>query len=295
MKKNLVINIDSGNIGHSFNDHQFMCFSYYLENKNLIDNVYIIISCLDHKDIELINNSFEENCLLEGKKAIDVNISFSILFFMFENQKKNIIFLKELPNDIINPIILNKAILRNVNKSNNFIEVYKKFRNNFENYLYLKNKKNTRCDITFIYRENNNSSTSKNNEYKKKYPGGGRAIINIEKFIEICNQLKISYKVFNLSDYYNFETIFSLFYFSNTIVSFHGCELTFGIGMNDNTTIIELTKEGHREHWWIAMSLSYTTYGLNYHVLPLVLDKNCNLNLNNNNINEILKLSSINK
>ena len=41
------------------------------------------------------------------------------------------------------------------------------------------------------------------------------------------------------------------------------------------------------------MGKSFSEYGLNYHRLPLELDESSNLNFDDNNIIDILKLSSI--
>ena len=77
------------------------------------------------------------------------------------------------------------------------------------------------------------------------------------------------------SEHNLFFEIINLFHFSDNIIAFHGCELTYGIFMDKNAKIIELTNIGHLESWWNQMQNKFIKFGLKYSRLEVpTINKN---------------------
>jgi hypothetical protein len=264
---------ESGNLGHYFNDHIYSSFAYYLENKNIIDNIYIEIHeneiDFDILEYNLVNKIFSEN---NSKTFLNFNM---ILMFLYD-EKKNIYIKRRNDNKYIFKNLIKPDSDRFFEKYKNYIEVFNHLIENYKLYIKNNNIKNDRVDVTILYRSN----------------GIERNIYNIELFENKFKNQNISYNLFDTSKYFNFIEILSIFYFSDNIVSFHGCELTYGIFMEKNTQIIELSEKNHTELWWDYMSKKYINYGLEYKRVHLEL-LNKNLVVNDNICNTIINLIKI--
>lgn len=255
----LYVKQESGNIGHYFNDHVYSSFSYYLAHKDTIDNV-----CIEFTDLNLNHPNFIEHfnkkILLDGKNKSDLNFNMLIMFFY--DCSKNI-YIQDRTSKYSFENLIKPQPDRFFDKSINCLEVFNKLRSNYGLYTEQNNIINERIDVTLLYRND----------------GKDRNISNIEIFENLLKKNNIKYKLFSLSDYYNFQEIVDIFYNSDNIISFHGCELTYGIFMNKNTQIIELTPINYIERWWQAMERHYINYGLKYirHSVN-VIDNNFYLN-----------------
>jgi len=258
----LYIKHESGNIGHYFNDHVYSPFSYYLKNKETIDSI-----CIELTDVNIqltLIEHFNKKLLLGGKGKAELNFNMLIVFFY--DCGKNIYF-----QDIKTPkynfeILINPEPDRFFKNSTNYLEVFNTLRNNYKLYTKQNNIINERVDATLLYRND----------------GKDRNICNIEILESIFKKNNIKYKFFNVSGYYNFEEIVDIFFNSDNIISFHGCELTYGIFMSKNTQIIELTSMNHNESWWVNMEKYYVIYGLIYTRLSVdVFDQNLYFNIFN--------------
>ena len=260
----LCINIDAGNLGHSFNDWQHQAYAYFLKNENTINNIYI--------DNKLDNTKFEH--LFINKKIsmdntlLDLNMSMVLLFFMDTNKK--VYFTNK---DYIFENIINIETDRFFEKYTNYIDVFNKLRTNYKKYIKVND---LRYNITLLYRTNNN-----------------RSIFNIDLFKYKCNLKNLNLNLINLSNTYNFYTIVNAFNSSNNIISIHGCELTYSIFMEENCTILELTHNDHIEPWWNIMKIKFINYGLNYRQ-KIYNSLNTNLYLSNKYCEEIFKELNIN-
>ena len=243
----LYLKHESGNLGHYFNDHVYAGFSYYLLNKEKINNI-----CIEFTDIFNIDkyiDNFNRKVLLSDKKKTDLSFkNFNMLILFFYDCNKNIYFenKKEPIYSFENLIKLEKD--RFFEKNKNYLDVFNTLRSNFEAYNKYNNIKNERKDVTVLYRT---ESIDRN-------------IYNIDILEDLFISNNLNYKLFNLSNFYNFYEIVDIFHNSDNIVSFWGCELTYGICMVENTQIIELTPNGHIEDWWFIMEPYYKKYGLNY-------------------------------
>jgi len=237
----LQLRIDSGNIGHSFNDHLYAEFAYYLKNLSNIDNIYVITELNKNIKSQLLDN-IKNKCFFDGNDRGSINMSFFILFFMFENK---LIITNDMDYEFENLIEIQQD--RFFHTYNNYIEVFLKSRDNYKKYISNNITKIERVDVTVLYRENSID----------------RNMLNLEQVEFVLKKNNIGYSLFKNS-LYNFENFCNAFYFSDNIISIYGCELTFGIFLNPNCTIIELTPNNHIESWWRQMGIYYENYGLNY-------------------------------
>jgi len=256
----LMIIHDSGNIGHFFNDRCFSSMSYYLMNKNIINNIYIKTDC--QKYVEIFKKNLINKIFSEEKNRSFVNFDMIVCFFYNENIPFYIDHIKN--STYIFENLITTKLDRNIN--DNYIEVFSHLKKNYNLYRKNNNIKNNRYDVTFLYRTTDKFE---------------RNIYNIEIFENILKIQNITYKLLDTSKYYSFLEIVDIFASTDNIISFHGCELTYGIFMEKNTKIIELTKKNHRENWWLNMEKKFTNYGLKYERFEVDVEKN-NLYLNKN-------------
>jgi hypothetical protein len=261
----LYIKHESGNLGHYFNDHVYSTFAYYLVDIKNINNIFIELTDINLNNKDTFIENFNSKKLLEGTTKSELNFNMLIVFLYDCNK---IIYIDHKNN--INNYNFEKLIKtesdRELEKYTNYIEVFNKIHVNYELYIKTNNINNDKNDVSILYRTINKFE---------------RNIYNIELFENILKSQNINYKLLDTSKHYNFLEIVNIFYCSDNIISFHGCELTYGIFMKKNTQIIELTKIDHIEIWWCIMGKKFTNYGLKYKRLEVETINN-NLFLNNN-------------
>lgn len=257
--KTLYIKHESGNIGHYFNDHLYSSIGYYLMNKKEIKNIYVEIT--DNFNIDFkntINECIKNKTFLSKSSKSTLNLNMILLFFYDENIN---IIVDCINNNNYNFIDIIKIESDRFLDKFNFMEVFDKLNKNYKSYIKNNNLILDRVDVTILYRNNNVNSE--------------RNIYNIDELEKHFIYNNISYKLFDTSKFFDFFEIINLFHFSDNIIAFHGCELTYGIFMDKNAKIIELTNIGHLESWWNQMQNKFIKFGLKYSRLEVpTINKN---------------------
>ena len=259
----LYIKHESGNLGHYFNDHVYSSFAYYLDNVQNIDNIFIELTDINLNDIHVFIENFNNKKILDGTTKDKLNFNMLIVF-LYDCHK--IIYIEHKNNaDNYNfEKIIKTEEDRKFIKYTNYLTVFDKLYNNYELYIKTNNIKNDRIDVSILYRTTDKFE---------------RNIYNIELLENVLKPQNISYKLLDTSKHYSFLEIVNTFCFSDNVVSFHGCELTYGIFMKKNTQIIELTGINYAEKWWLNMENKFINYGLKYTRFEVeLIEKNLYLN-----------------
>jgi hypothetical protein len=263
LENTLFLKHESGNIGHFFNDHAYAPFAYYLKNESKIDNLYITYNEQKRGDL---SKCFQERKFRTGISACDLNFNMLLLFFY--NTKKPIYYKGECNLTIKTPIVVPGD--RFFAKHTNFKSVFSQLSNNYKQYKTEQAINAPRVDVSILYRTRSIRT--------------GRNMHNISLLENMLKERELSYRLFNASNLFTFFEIIDLFHNSDNVIAIHGCELTYGIFMEPNSKIIEITPKGHVERWWSAMQQKYIAYGLKYERVALdfknkdliLTDTNCN-------------------
>ena len=264
----LFIKHESGNIGHFFNDHVYSSFGYYLMNKEKIHHIYIKTDC-NESMVDIFKENFKNKIFSEEKSKSFLNFNM-ILMFLY-NENKNIYIENFSENNYIFQNLVKIDSDRSLNNYH-YLEVFHHLLKNYKLYLQKYNIKIQRKDVTVLYRTTDKFE---------------RNIYNIEILENLFKTQNIDYELLDTSKHFGFLEIVRIFHFSDNIISFHGCELTYGIFMEKNSQIIELTKMNHIEKWWLIMEKKFVQYGLKYTRFEVNL-KNKHLYLNNETCFNIL-------
>lgn len=258
----LKVETDGGNIGHSFNDHQFASLSYYLIHEPNIDNIYLHYHDNSDSVLEEFIDYFTNKKLFNAKKNYYFNLNMVTIFFMNENKKfyfGNAKSCIEFENLIFPPSA------RFFDNHPNYTDVFQKLYDNYVLYKNINNLNNDPIELSILYRTNSMPLSD------------GRNIINISYLEDYLKTNKIVYKLLPLNEEYGFVDLVNILNNSKNIVCFWGCELTYGMFMQKKSKIIELNYGHHT--WWKKMAEYFINYGLIYEVLMFKLDELDNKNL----------------